>query len=69
MSMCPQCEPDGTESTKGWLTTDLTHLKLLDMTCTPKIFVPEDSKRALGPKHELLALALHNQAIRLVSSG
>ena len=67
--MCPQCEPDDTKSTKSWLTDDLTHLKLLDMTCTPKIFVPDDSKRALGPKHELLAQALHNQALRVGNSA
>ena len=68
-SVCPQCEPEDMKSFVGWLTIDLTHTKLLDMSCTPKILGPDDSKRALGPKNELLQQALRNHAIRSMSSG
>ena len=69
MSMCPACEPDDAKSTEGWLTTDLTHIKLLDMTCAPKILVSDDVKRALEPKNELLVQALRNLSLRPRSSG
>ncbi len=58
VSKCPQCESYDPKSFEVWLTTDLTHVKLLDMTSTPSNHISDDSKRVLAPKNELLLRAL-----------